>query len=663
MTSPSAPKPSPGSVLDGKYRLDGPLGEGAVGTVHRATHLRLQKSFALKLLKPGPALDPFSLARFQREAETLGRLRHPNIVSVTDSGVDPGTGAPYLVMELLEGAPLAEICRQGPLPFEQALPILDAIAAAIDAAHDQGILHRDLKPGNVLLCGKEQTVKVLDFGLAEIAGAPSGSRSWDGSVGEETSLTATGDLLGTPLYIAPELIRRPQADRASDLYSFAVIAYELLAGRPPFQGSAAEVLSGHLEREPARAEALPPEVWKALRQALAKDPALRPATAREVVRRLRAGASRERLARWRRAEIPRRVLLAGLLAGAVPFLPSSPALERWSYDLRLRATPSRAPDPRILLITLDGGPVSLANRADEIGGTLDRVFAAGARGVALDLVVHDSWKDSEGFSNLVLRHPESLTLAAFSRPDSKVSGTGSMTGLTAVALGPRVDSLFGFVNLDEDADGVVRHGRLAFRDREGIERPSWAARAAGTLSPLPTVTDGRVFWIDHRTDPAGFARISWQDVPKALAERPWIFRGRLVLVGGDLEPAGDDVQRVPGRRFRKEIVSGLMLQARLVDTLVAGLPVREPGKGPFLAGAALWSGLAAAAALLARRPVLLIFTLLGGLTLYLVLSITIFGSTGLLLPVAAPLLPALGALTLAVALRRALSPIPWSPTE
>src|SRR5436309_9956477 len=119
------------TVLDGKYRLDDRLGEGAAGVVYRATHLGLKKVFALKLLKPGPALDPFSVARFQREAEALGRLQHPHIVGVTDSGIDPGTGAPYLVMELLDGVPLAELCRTaGPLPPERALPILDAIAEA-----------------------------------------------------------------------------------------------------------------------------------------------------------------------------------------------------------------------------------------------------------------------------------------------------------------------------------------------------------------------------------------------------------------------------------------------------------------------------------------------------------------------------------------------------
>src|SRR5579872_5267259 len=114
--APSLSSP-PSSLLDGRYRLDDPLGEGAVGVVFRATHLGLKKAFALKLLKPGLALDPSSVARFEREAEALGRLRHPHIVEVTDFGVDPGTQAPYLVMELLDGSTLSELCRTaGPLP-------------------------------------------------------------------------------------------------------------------------------------------------------------------------------------------------------------------------------------------------------------------------------------------------------------------------------------------------------------------------------------------------------------------------------------------------------------------------------------------------------------------------------------------------------------------
>jgi CHASE2 domain-containing sensor protein len=395
--------------------------------------------------------------------------------------------------------------------------------------------------------------------------------------------------------------------------------------------------------------------------------------AREVVRRLRAAAGREERARWRRAELPRRALLAAVLAAAVPFagllLPAGlPAVERWAYDLRLRNAPARSPDPRILLVTIDEASLAdrslpLADQAEELGAKLERIFAVGARGVAVDLLLPEAWSASLRFSDLALRHPGNLTLAASSEPNGSVLGAGSVAGLTSAALGPRrADSLFGFVNLDEDPDGVIRRGRLGFRDRVGGERPSWAARAAGMISPLPTASKEKGFWIDPRIDASRFARISWRDVPAALAQRPGIFRNRLVLVGGDVMAAGDDVHRVPRRAGGAQTISGLVLQALLVDTIAAGLPVREAPRAPFLAGAALWAGLAAAATLLARRPAPLLAFLAGSLLLYFLVSIPIFQRTGLLLPLTAPLLPSLGALLLALLLRRALSEVPsWRP--
>ena len=357
-------------------------------------------------------------------------------------------------MELLDGSTLADVCRaQGSLPLERALPLLDAMAAAVDAAHARGILHRDLKPGNVLLCPAPDggtVVKVVDFGLAEIAGASFDEDLRAEGEGEaEGRLTATGSLLGTPLYVAPEVIRQQAASRASDLYSFGVIAYELLAGHPPFQGSTVEVLAGHLDAEPP-VPALPEEVWEALREPLRKDPAGRPSSAGEMMRRIRRAAERTALARWRAAELPRRLAFSVCLTGSVLLtglllpLPIFPWLDHWVQDLRVLGAPARPPDPRIVLLSvgeasLEDGVPSLADRADEIGATLERVFAAGARGVAIDLVLPAKWSRSESFSNLVLRHPETLTLAAFSESDGRVGGTDCIAGLTTVALGRDAD--------------------------------------------------------------------------------------------------------------------------------------------------------------------------------------------------------------------------------
>lgn len=284
---------SGGHLIGGKYRLEERLGEGAIGAVYRAVHVGLEKSFAVKLLKTAGAPDPAALERFRREALALGRFRHPYIVEVTDSGIDESEGGvPYIVMELLDGVPLSDICRnQDPLPLAQALPFLEQIADAVDAAHSAGVLHRDLKPGNVFVCAMDPPrIKVLDFGLAELLARPDNSSSGTLPGGEERppGLTTTGSLLGTPLYVAPELVRRGQASRFSDIYSFGVLAYEILGGKPPFRGTLEEVLASHLEAEPPLLP-LPPELWRPLRETLQKDPALRPATAGEVVRRFREG--------------------------------------------------------------------------------------------------------------------------------------------------------------------------------------------------------------------------------------------------------------------------------------------------------------------------------------------------------------------------------------
>jgi len=300
-----------GRLIDGKYRLVERLGEGAVGVVYRAVHVGLEKSFAIKLLKTGGPQSSSALERFRREAVALGRLRHSHIVEVTDCGIDRAEGGlPYIVTELLEGTPLSEVCRdKGPLPLTHAFVLLGQIAAAVDAAHEAGVLHRDLKPGNVFACSKNPEspgVKVLDFGLAELLAGQgkSSSGTLPGGKASPAELTPTGSLLGTPLYAAPELILHGESSRATDIYSFGVLAYEILGGNPPFRGTLEEVLACHLQADPPPLP-LPPELWRPLRETLQKDPALRPSTAGEVVRRFQEGMLEAERACWASIEIPR----------------------------------------------------------------------------------------------------------------------------------------------------------------------------------------------------------------------------------------------------------------------------------------------------------------------------------------------------------------------
>jgi CHASE2 domain-containing sensor protein len=469
--------------------------------------------------------------------------------------------------------------------------------------------------------------------------------------------------------VAPEVIRHGAASHASDLYSLGVIAYELLAGRPPFQGTTAAVLAGHLEEAPPRpspaGKPLPDAIWKVLEEPLRKDPESRPGSAREGVARLRRAALQADLERWRAAELPRRARLAALLTlallGASLLLsgPGLPALDRWVYDLRVRGVPARPPDPRILLVTLDVRRVPLADRAEEIGSTLSRIFGAGARHVAIDLLPPGLWADSPAFSDLVVRHPEALTLAAFSGPDG-VTGTDCVAGLTAAALGPeRTAALFGFVNLDADPDGVVRQGRLEYHDRSGRVRPSWAARAAAPLRSGASANEAAAesFWIDPRVDASRYARISWRDVPATLDRNPGLFRDRLVLLGGDYQSSGNDVHRVPDRRSGIATVSGLALQARLVDTIAAGRPISEPGRAP-IALAVLLTGLAALGVLCLRRPILPVLSGTAMAVLYIALSFLVFWRQGEVLPVSSPLSVALVGLCLALIVRRTLPPPP-----
>ena len=219
--------PKPGDVLAGKYRIEGLVGEGGMGSVYAARNLATGKRVALKWVLAERSSDVEVLQRFQREARAAGRIDHPNVVSVYDVGQHgPST---FLVMELLHGQPISKLMKQGPLPVNIAIDLLMPALRGIAAAHAQGVIHRDLKPDNIFLCmapdGTPRETKVLDFGISKMTD----------EVREGLSVTRTGTIVGTPYYMSPEQVRGMRdLDVRLDVYAMGVILYQMLARRPPF---------------------------------------------------------------------------------------------------------------------------------------------------------------------------------------------------------------------------------------------------------------------------------------------------------------------------------------------------------------------------------------------------------------------------------------------
>ncbi|MER7468994.1 serine/threonine-protein kinase [Streptomyces sp. NPDC097981] len=261
-----------GSVLAGRYRLEELLGAGGMGQVWRGTDQRLHRQVAVKVLaRPG---DRVLATRLLAEARAAAAFSDPHAVAVHDVGEGRLGGVPsvFLVMELVEGRPLSEVLHNGPLPVEDVVRWGEEICQALQAAHRAGVVHRDVKPSNILITGAGR-MKLCDFGIARRTVATHG-------------LTATGAAIGTPGYMAPEQIRGDTVGPATDLYALGCLLYELLTGLPPFTGEALSVLSRHLERTPVPVRERRPEVPVALDrlvgQLLAKDPGRRPVSAAVV---------------------------------------------------------------------------------------------------------------------------------------------------------------------------------------------------------------------------------------------------------------------------------------------------------------------------------------------------------------------------------------------
>jgi len=266
----------PGTVLDGKYRLEEKIGTGGYATVFRAEHLQLERQVAVKVFRPWEGNDtPDALERFKREGVAACRVQHPNAVSVTDFGICP-SGIAYLVMELLVGETLGDLLdTEGSLPFARAVEILMPVCDVLAEAHAAGLVHRDIKLDNVFLhrSARGEVVKLLDFGIAKLVEQASSQHH-----------EATRGVIGTPTYLAPERVMGLEYDQRADIYSVGVMAYQMLAGHLPFfehdDGTYDALVRLVTKPIPRLAvEGVPPEAESLVRRALAKDPAERPSAA------------------------------------------------------------------------------------------------------------------------------------------------------------------------------------------------------------------------------------------------------------------------------------------------------------------------------------------------------------------------------------------------
>ena len=423
-----------GRILDGRYQLNSLLGVGGMANVYLAQDRVLQRQVAVKVLSLPYAQDPAFVERFRREARTAARLSHPNIVAVFDSGSDADQS--YLVMEYVPGQSLAELlARQGRLAPRRAAELAMEVCAALAAAHTQGLVHRDIKPGNVLL-GHDGRVKVTDFGIAK-------------AVAAATTLTGVGVVLGTAAYLSPEQAQGGPVDARSDLYGLGCVLYELLTGTPPF-GSGADspqvaIATRHLSEPPEppswRNPQVDPGLDAVVLTALAKQPDQRFQSAIELQDALGRVLVGDAVAAG-----PGTPQGAGVPTQPLPGLPGEPGLVSPGMVTAVRAAAQRSGWPRWAL-------------------------AVAGMVLGLGLVVAVLWPDdgvaptgrgqTTATTTPLATRPPSTTAPAPSQPDVQ----GALANLTAVLTAARQQG-----TVDQEAEDLLHEaGDLAKDLREGTD--------------------------------------------------------------------------------------------------------------------------------------------------------------------------------------------------
>jgi len=261
---------APGTRL-GPYEILAPLGAGGMGEVYRARDTRLERTVAIKILPAQFSCDPVRKQRFEREAKTISSLNHPHICVLYDVGNQDGVE--YLVMECIEGETLAKRLEKGPVTLDQVLKYGAQIAGALDKAHQNGVIHRDLKPGNIMLTATG--AKLLDFGLARPTATPATLETMTAMAPAQSPMTQEGTIVGTFQYMSPEQVEGKELDGRSDIFSLGAVLYEMLTGMKAFEGkSQLSVLSAILEKEPQAISSMKPLTPPVLDQTIQSSPSI-----------------------------------------------------------------------------------------------------------------------------------------------------------------------------------------------------------------------------------------------------------------------------------------------------------------------------------------------------------------------------------------------------
>jgi serine/threonine protein kinase len=348
----------PAGTRLGPYEIQALLGAGGMGEVYRARDTRLDRTVAVKILPSGLSENSILRQRFEREAKAISSLNHPHICVLHDIGNQDGIR--FLVMECVEGEVLTKRLERGPLPLEQVLKYGTQIADALDKAHRGGVVHRDLKPGNIMLTASG--AKLLDFGLAKAAPPIATGGTLTADATRSTPVTGQGTIVGTFQYMSPEQVEGKEVDARSDIFSFGSVLYEMVTGRRAFPGgSQISVASAILSKEPEPIHALqpltPPALDRAVHQCLAKDPDDRWQTARDLMSELKwiaggggqLGSHPKEAARTKNYNrvgwISAALLLLTLLALAIflgrRFRPDRPSCASWFFRRKIRTSTRR----------------------------------------------------------------------------------------------------------------------------------------------------------------------------------------------------------------------------------------------------------------------------------------------------------------------------------